>query len=135
MLPEEEPLLRTVELLLPEVLPLLRELELPGEELPVERLRLSCCAVVPEERLLPEEPVLPEEERTCEEEEEPELRVEELPEEVLPLLRELLWLEVDRVEPPPVERVWATISGAMSMARAIIMETAYVIILLIASQI
>jgi hypothetical protein len=135
LLPEEEPLLRTVELLLPEVLPLLRELELPVEELPVERLRLSCCAVVPEERLLPEEPVLPEEERTCEEEEEPELRVEELPEEVLPLLRELLWLEVDRVEPPPVERVWATISGAMSMARAIIMETAYVIILLIASQI
>ncbi len=90
---------------------------------PVERLRLSCCTALPEERLLPEK--LPEEERTCEEEEEPEL-LEELPEEeVLPLLRVVpLWLEVDRVEPPPVERVWATISGAMSMARAIIMETA-----------
>ena len=120
-LPEELPLLRTEELL-PEEEPLLRELELPEEVVPVERLRLSCCTVDPEERLLPEE--LPEEERTCEEEEEPELRVEELPED-LPLLRELpLWLVVDRVEPPPEERVWATISGAMSMARAIIMETA-----------
>ena len=43
---------------------------------------------------------------------------------MLPLLRVPLWLEVVRVAPPPVERVWATISGAMSMARAIIMETA-----------
>lgn len=128
-----------LELLLPEervtVLPLEREvLVLPEERevllLPLERevlvlpeeRRLSCCCTAlllllrvvellwERETLLPEEELLPEEREVL----------------VLPLERVVLL--------PPEERDCPIISGAMSMARASIMEVAKMENLLIASQ-
>ena len=100
------------------------ERELPEEEpedlvalLPLLRLRLSCWTA-PEDRDAPEE--------------EPEERVAELPEE-LREEDEVLWEE--RVAPLlPRERLWASISGAVSMAMAITREAANVINLFIASE-
>ena len=137
---EEEPLER-----LTEELPLERELELLPEErvllpeervlLPEERVllvpvlefrRLSCwTALLPEERVLVD-PL----ERTDELLPEELLLEREL--ELLPEERELLLCWV--VLPPLERRVWARISGAMSMARASIMEAANVINLLIAQS-
>ena len=130
---EEEPLER-----LTEELPLERELELLPEErvlLPEERVllvpalefrRLSCwTALLPEERVL-----LDPLERTDELLPEELLLEREL--ELLPEERELLLCWV--VLPPLERRVWARISGAMSMARASIMEAANVINLLIAQS-
>ena len=143
-------LLRTEELELPELLtlelellPLERETELL--ERLVELLERLAELLLPVERL-----VFCWLERTAEEElrlllEEllPELRTVEvlLPEdrtveELLPEEREVELPEVERVEEPPlVERVWATISGAVSMDSAKTREAAIVINLLIASQI
>ena len=71
----------------------------------------------------------------------PEDRVTALPleRELLELLlleeREVLVLPLERVVLlPPEERDWPSISGAMSMARASIMEVAKIENLLIASQ-
>jgi len=89
----------------------------PEERLTDELPELRLEETLPELRLADE---LPAEERL--EEELPELRLEEL-------------LEVERVELPPVERLWATISGAVSMDKARTREAAHVINLLIASQI
>ena len=81
---------------------------------PVLRLRLSCWTA-PLERLA----------------EDPEDRDTEAPEE-----RVVLWEERVVVPPEfPRERVWAAISGAVSMASAIAKVTAVVKILLIASQV
>ena len=104
------------------------------EELPVERDTLLEPVLVPRrllscwtEELLPVERVLAD----------PLERVDELLEELLerelellPEERELLLCWV--VLPPLERRVWARISGAMSMARASITEAAIVINLLIA---
>ena len=115
---EEEPLVLLERLT--EELPLERELELLLEP---ELRRLSCWTALPEERVLVDplvrtEELLPEELLL-------EREVELLPEE-----RELLLCWV--VLPPLERRVWARISGAMSMARASIREAANVINLLIA---
>lgn len=144
---EELPLLRTLELVLPELLTLelLLELERVVELVePLERVVLPLERVVlPVERL-----VFCWLERTAEEELRvlvvellPELRTDEvlLPEdrtvEVLPPERVVELPEVERVEVPPlVERVWATISGAVSMDSAKTRDAAIVINLLIASQ-
>ena len=159
-LPEERvvvPLERVPEVVVPEervaLLPELREdwVAEPLERLvllpvlrvvvPVPRLRLSCCTE-PEERLvlLPVlrvvVPVLRLRlscwtaplERLAED---PEDRDTEAPEE-----RVVLWEERVVVPPEfPRERVWAAISGAVSMASAIAKVTAVVKILLIASQV
>jgi len=116
----EEPLVLLERLT--EELPLERELELLLE--PLLLRRLSCwTALLLEERVLVD-PL----ERTV------ELLPEELlldrEVELLPEERELLLCWV--VLPPLERRVWAPISGAMSMARASIMEAANVINLLIA---
>ena len=86
-----------------------------------------CWTALPEELLLEE--LLPED------------RVTALPleRELLELLlleeREVLVLPLERVVLlPPEERDWPSISGAMSMARASIMEVAKIENLLIASQ-
>ena len=141
-------LLRTEELELPELLtlelellPLERETELPLEretellERLVELLERLAELLLPVERL-----VFCWLERTAEEE--LRLLLEELlpedrtVEELLPEEREVELPEVERVEEPPlVERVWATISGAVSMDSAKTREAAIVINLLIASQI
>lgn len=124
---EEEPLVLLERLT--EELPLERELELLPEErvllVPVPELRrLSCwTALLPVERVLVD-PL----ERTDELLPEELLLEREL--ELLPEERELLLCWV--VLPPLERRVWARISGAMSMARASIMEAANVINLLIA---
>lgn len=91
-------------------------------------LRRSCCtAALPEERV-----VVPEERFTVPPDERvvvPEERETELPEE-----RVVVPEVVDRPEElPPLERDWASISGAMSMTNASIMEVARVVKLLIAS--
>lgn len=139
-----------LELLLPEervtVLPLEREvLVLPEERevlvLPEER-RLSCCCTAlllllrvvellwERETLLPEEELLPEERVTA-----LPLERELLLELLLPEEREVLVLPLERVVLlPPEERDCPIISGAMSMARASIMEVAKMENLLIASQ-
>jgi len=130
----EEPLERVVEdpvdrVVLPEVLRVV---------VPVLRFRLSCWLAtaervelplterlteVPDERVL----LLPDERLT----EEPEERVE-LPE----VLRVVVELWAERVVlPVDRERVWAIISGAVSMASAIAKVTAVVKILLIASKV
>lgn len=92
-------------------------------------LRRSCCTAalledrvgVPEERLT----VLPADRVVV-----PEERETELPED-----RVVVPEVVDRPEElPPVERDWASISGAMSMTNASIMEVARVVKLLIASS-
>lgn len=86
-----------------------------------------CCWTALPEELLREE-LLPED------------RVTALPleRELLELLleeREVLVLPLERVVLlPPEERDWPSISGAMSMARASIMEVAKIENLLIASQ-
>lgn len=127
---EEEPLVLLERLT--EELPLERELELLPEErvllVPVlEFRRLSCwTALPPVERVLVD-PL----ERTDELLPEELLLEREL--ELLPEERELLLCWV--VLPPLERRVWARISGAMSMARASIMEAANVINLLIALKI
>ena len=79
-------------------------------------LRLSCwtALLLPLERLL-------------------ELPEERLEEELLPLERVVVDVPVERELPPPVERDWASISGAMSMEKTSIMEVAKVSNLLIAS--
>ena len=138
LLPEELPELLTE-------LPLEREvLVLPEEReellLPLERevlvfpeeRRLSCCCTAllllllrvvllwERETLLPEEELLPEERVVC---------------WLLPEEREVLVLPLERVVLlPPEERDCPIISGAMSMARASIMEVAKMENLLIASQ-
>lgn len=98
--------------------PLLRELDLVLPERtwpPLLLEELLRETLVPELRVLLElEPLL------RELPEEPELRVVELP-------------PLERVEPPLVERVWATISGATSIETANIREVAQVNNLLIAS--
>ena len=142
-LPEERVLLPLPRLALPLVLPEDR-VELL---LPVLRLRLSCWTA-PEERLLPEEEPedrvaeLPEDRDAPEEdpeervallpEEEPEERVAELPE--LREEDEVLWEERVLLPLLPRERLWASISGAVSMAMAITREAANVINLFIASE-
>lgn len=130
-----------LELLLPEervtVLPLEREVLV----LPEER-RLSCCCTAlllllrvvellwERETLLPEEELLPEERVTA-----LPLERELLLELLLPEEREVLVLPLERVVLlPPEERDCPIISGAMSMARASIMEVAKMENLLIASQ-
>jgi hypothetical protein len=116
----EEPLVLLERLT--EELPLERELELLLE--PLLLRRLSCwTALLLEERVLVD-PL----ERTVELLPEELLLDREL--ELLPEERELLLCWV--VLPPLERRVWAPISGAMSMARASIMEAANVINLLIA---
>jgi len=102
------------------------------ELLPVLRLRLSCCTALEDRVLLPSEerltPLL--EDRV----EVPEDRVAELLEE-LRVEEEVLWEE--RVLLPLLpreERLWASISGAVSMAMAITREAANVINLFIASE-
>ena len=115
-LTEELPLERELELLLERELELLLEPELRRllscwtELLPVERVLVDPLERTDE--LLPVELLL-------------EREVELLPEE-----RELLlcWVEL----PPLERRVWAHISGAVSMAKASIREAAIVINLLIA---
>ena len=115
-LTEELPLERELELLLERELELLLEPEL--------RRLLSCwTALLPVERVLVDplertDELLPDELLL-------EREVELLPEE-----RELLlcWVEL----PPLERRVWAHISGAVSMAKASIREAAIVINLLIA---
>ena len=117
---EEEPLVLLERLT--EELPLERELELLLE--PLLLRRLSCwTALLLEERVLVD-PL----ERTVELL--PEERLLDREVELLPEERELLLCWV--VLPPLERRVWAPISGAMSMARASIMEAANVINLLIA---
>ena len=154
LLLEPLPLTRTFEeeLLLPE-----ERLDCPVEELerlvllvlPVER-RSSCWKeedpelredeeelLLPDERTEPlelltderEEELLLPDERTFEEELLPEERVEEPEDEDPEVVRVDCPLER---ELPPVERVWAAISGAMSMAKASNMEPAKVINRLIA---
>lgn len=117
---EEEPLVLLERLT--EELPLEREVELLLE--PELRRLLSCwTALLPVERVLVDplertDELLPDELLL-------EREVELLPEE-----RELLlcWVEL----PPLERRVWAHISGAVSMAKASIREAAIVINLLIA---
>lgn len=136
---EEETLLPVERVeLLPEVERALLPLELERVELPEveERLaeRLSCCTALPRlaELLLRTELPLWEEETLL-----PVERVVLLPE----VERALLPLELERVEEeervvelPPEERDWPSISGAMSMATASIMEVAKMENLLIASS-
>ena len=140
---EEETLLPAERVeLLPEVERALLPLELERVELPEERVelperlaeRLSCCTALPRlaELLLRTELPLWEEETLL-----PEERVVLLPE----VERALLPLELERVEEeervvelPPEERDWPSISGAMSMATASIMEVAKMENLLIASS-
>ena len=131
-LPEERTLLSERLTVLPEERLVLLEdrvevplLEERVELLPVLRLRLSCCTALEDRVLLPSEerltPLL--EDRVAELLE--ELRVEE----------EVLWEE--RVLLPLLpreERLWASISGAVSMAMAITREAANVINLFIASE-
>lgn len=112
VLPEEEPEERVAELL------------------PVLRLRLSCWTA-PEDRVLPEED--PEERDTLLPEEEPEERVAE-PEELREEEDEVLWEERVLLPLLPRERLWASISGAVSMAMAITRDAANVINLFIASE-
>ena len=84
-----------------------------------------CCWTALPEELLPEDRVtaLPLERELL------ELLLVELEE------REVLVLPLERVvRLPPEERDWPSISGAMSMARASIMEVAKIENLLIASQ-
>ena len=117
---EEEPLVLLERLT--EELPLEREVELLLEP---ELRRLSCCWTV----LLPVERVLVDPlERT--DELLPDELLLEREVELLPDERELLlcWVEL----PPLERRVWAHISGAVSMAKASIREAAIVINLLIA---
>ena len=124
-----------LELLLPEervtVLPLEREVLV----LPEER-RLSCCCTAlllllrVVELLWERETLLPEERVTA-----LPLERELLLELLLPEEREVLVLPLERVVLlPPEERDCPIISGAMSMARASIMEVAKMENLLIASQ-
>jgi hypothetical protein len=130
-LPEERTLLSERLTVLPEERLVLLEdrvevplLEERVELLPVLRLRLSCCTALEDRVLLPSEerltPLL--EDRVAE-------LLEELREE------EVLWEE--RVLLPLLpreERLWASISGAVSMAMAITREAANVINLFIASE-
>ena len=148
---EELPLERVT--LLERAVPLLRvALLLPVLLLPVERVTLllrrllsCCCTALPLERVVEEERVAEEEplERRvlcCWVELLPLERVEEVPlervEEVLPEEREepeelpCCWEEL--LLPLVERRVWAHISGAVSMARASIKEAEIVINLLIA---
>lgn len=126
LLPEEEPEDRVAEL------PEDREAELPEDRValdPLLRFLLSCCTA-PEDRDAPEED--PEERVALLPEEEPEERVAELPE--LREEDEVLWEERVLLPPVPRERLWASISGAVSMAMAITREAANVINLFIASE-
>jgi hypothetical protein len=118
LVPEEEPEERLA--LLPEVFPEERLAELPEERVAVPLLlrRLSCWTV-PEDRLAPEE--------------EPEERLTLLPEE-LREEEEALWEERVLLPLLPRERLWASISGAVSMAMAITRDAANVINLFIASN-
>lgn len=148
---EELPLERVT--LLERAVPLLRvALLLPVLLLPVERVTLllrrllsCCCTALPLERVVEEERVAEEEplERRvlcCWVELLPLERVEEVPlervEEVLPEEREepeelpCCWEEL--LLPLVERRVWAHISGAVSMARASIKEAEIVTNLLIA---
>lgn len=148
---EELPLERVT--LLERAVPLLRvALLLPVLLLPVERVTLllrrllsCCCTALPLERVVEEERVAEEEplERRvlcCRVELLPLERVEEVPlervEEVLPEEREepeelpCCWEEL--LLPLVERRVWAHISGAVSMARASIKEAEIVTNLLIA---
>jgi hypothetical protein len=125
--PEEEPEERVAEL--PEDLVAL----LPEDRValpPLLRLRLSCWAAVAEDRDAPEEDP---EARVALLPEEPEERVAELPEE-LREEDEVLWEERVLLPLLPRERLWASISGAVSMAMAITREAANVINLFIASE-
>lgn len=128
-------------------------LTLPPEE---EEERVACCWLLPEERLaevverrscwadvrtgvpvvwvtvvVVEERVMVPEERVVE----PEERVVE-PEDWLTLPEErVVEPELDRVvEPLPVERDWASISGAVSRAKASVREVAMVVKRLIVSS-
>lgn len=148
---EELPLERVT--LLERAVPLLRvALLLPVLLLPVERVTLllrrllsCCCTALPLERVVEEERVAEEEplERRvlcCWVDLLPLERVEEVPlervEEVLPEEREepeelpCCWEEL--LLPLVERRVWAHISGAVSMARASIKEAEIVTNLLIA---
>ena len=112
LLTEELPDERVVTLLERVVVPLEREVEVPLERV----------VLVPEDRvalLPPERELLPVERVTC------WLLPEERVLELERLLEELLELPVERVvvEPPP-ERDWASISGAVSMDRAMTTEAA-----------
>ena len=123
-LPEERVLLPLPRLALPLVLP---EDRVALD--PLLRFLLSCCTA-PEDRDAPEED--PEERVALLPEEEPEERVAELPE--LREEDEVLWEERVLLPPVPRERLWASISGAVSMAMAITREAANVINLFIASE-
>lgn len=144
-LPDEERVALPEERLAPTPLVLLPEerLTLLPEErvawlLPEERLvevllrRSCCCTALPEEMdgaLEERFTVLPDERVVV-----PAERVAVLPEDWLLPDERVVVPEVDRLEElPPAERDWASISGAMSMTNASIMEVARVVKLLIAS--